>query len=167
MQNMTNGVGADGVIITASAKSDEIIAQAAKMSRKRGRIILVGVIGLNISRADFYEKELTFQVSCSYGPGRYDDRYEKGGTDYPLPFVRWTENRNFQAILYAIASGKLEVKSLITDRIKLDDYNKIYSNIGNKDAIASILEYPEDSNCLLYTSPSPRDRTRSRMPSSA
>jgi len=142
----TGNTGADGVIITASAKTDEIIAQAAKMSRKRGRIILVGVIGLNISRADFYEKELTFQVSCSYGPGRYDDRYEKEGIDYPLPFVRWTEQRNFSAVLDMISRGKLDVASLITDRVALQDYNKIYNNIASKDAIASILEYPDNAN---------------------
>jgi predicted dehydrogenase len=142
----TDNIGADGVIITASAKTDEIIAQCAKMSRKRGRIILVGVIGLNISRADFYEKELTFQVSCSYGPGRYDDSYEKGGIDYPLPFVRWTEQRNFKAVLQTIATGKLDVASLITERIPLGEFSKIYSNISNKESIASIIEYPEDSN---------------------
>lgn len=145
----TDGLGADGIIITASAKTDEIIAQAAKMSRKRGRIILVGVIGLNISRADFYEKELTFQVSCSYGPGRYDDRYEKEGIDYPLPYVRWTEKRNFQAILQAISAGKLDVGSLITERIPLSNFADIYSNISNKDSIASILEYPENSSSAV------------------
>ena len=134
------------MVITASAKTDEIIAQAAKMSRKRGRIILVGVIGLNISRADFYEKELTFQVSCSYGPGRYDDRYEKEGIDYPLPFVRWTEQRNFCAILDMISRGKLDVANLITDRVALVDYNKIYNNIASKDAIASILVYPDNAD---------------------
>ncbi len=143
---ITDSVGADGVIITASAKTDEIIADAAKMSRKRGRIILVGVIGLDISRADFYEKELTFQVSCSYGPGRYDDSYEKGGIDYPLPFVRWTEQRNFQAVLQMISTGRLVVSSLITERIALNDYEKIYGNIGSAESIASILEYPENSN---------------------
>ncbi len=146
VNSYTSNTGADGVVITASAKTDEIIAQAAKMSRKRGRIILVGVIGLNISRADFYEKELTFQVSCSYGPGRYDDRYEKEGIDYPLPFVRWTEQRNFSAILDMISRGKLDVNSLITDRVPILEYNKIYNNIGNKDAIASILVYPENAN---------------------
>jgi len=144
--NITDGIGADGVIITASAKTDEIIAQAAKMSRKRGRIVLVGVIGLNISRADFYEKELSFQVSCSYGPGRYDDRYEKEGIDYPLPFVRWTEKRNFMAVLQAIATKKLDVASLVTERILLQDFEKIYNNISNQDSIASILEYPENSS---------------------
>ena len=146
VMELTDGIGADGVIITASAKTDELISDAAKMSRKRGRIILVGVIGLNISRADFYEKELTFQVSCSYGPGRYDDNYEKAGIDYPLPFVRWTEQRNFKAILQTISSGKLEVNSLITERVPLADYNKIYANISSGGSIASILEYSENSN---------------------
>ncbi len=148
----TDGIGCDAVLITASAKTDEIIAQAAKMSRKRGRIVLVGVIGLNISRADFYEKELTFQVSCSYGPGRYDDRYEKEGIDYPLPFVRWTEKRNFQAVLQSVSSGKLNVKELITERIPLVDFAKIYSNISNQDSIASILEYPENSSNAVTVS---------------
>lgn len=146
VMEQTEGMGADGVIITASGKSDEIISQAAKMSRKRGRIILVGVIGLNISRADFYEKELTFQVSCSYGPGRYDDNYEKGGNDYPLPFVRWTEQRNFRAVLQMIAAGRLDVTSLITERVKLSDFGTVYNNISNKASIASILEYPEESS---------------------
>ncbi len=141
----TQNIGADGVIITASAKTNDIIAQAAQMSRKRGRIILVGVIGLHISRADFYEKELSFQVSCSYGPGRYDDNYEKAGNDYPLPYVRWTEKRNFEAVLQAIATGKLNVSSLISERIPLAEFSKIYNNISNKESIASILEYPDDS----------------------
>jgi len=96
VKQSTNEIGADSVIITASNKSDEIIHQAAQMSRKRGRIVLVGVIGLNINRADFYEKELSFQVSCSYGPGRYDENYELKGQDYPIGYVRWTEKRNFE-----------------------------------------------------------------------
>jgi predicted dehydrogenase/threonine dehydrogenase-like Zn-dependent dehydrogenase len=139
---VTKNVGADGVLITASAKTDEIISQAAKMSRKRGRIVLVGVIGLNISRAEFYEKELSFQVSCSYGPGRYDEDYEQRGNDYPLPFVRWTEKRNFEAILHAIASGKLSVKEMITEVVDLENYQTIYGEIGTKKSIASILKYP-------------------------
>lgn len=144
---LTGGIGADGVIITASAKNNDIIRQAAHMSRKRGRIVLVGVIGLDISRADFYEKELTFQVSCSYGPGRYDEAYEQKGNDYPLPFVRWTEKRNFEAVLHAISSGKLEVQSLITEKVPLEDFRQIYDNIsGGGNSIASILIYPEESN---------------------
>src|SRR6185436_10116460 len=89
---MTGGDGVDGVLITASTASHDVIAQSAQMTRKRGRLVLVGVVGLNINRADFYEKELTFQVSCSYGPGRYEASYEEKALDYPLAFVRWTEN---------------------------------------------------------------------------
>ena len=146
VENITGFVGADGVVITASAKSDEIISQAARMSRKRGRIILVGVVGLNLSRAEFYEKELTFQVSCSYGPGRYDDNYEQQGLDYPLPFVRWTERRNFEAILQAIALGKVRVNELISEVVPLEDYLQIYGEIGLSKSIASILRYNESPN---------------------
>ncbi len=145
VNELTNNVGVDAVIITASNKSNDIISNSAKMSRKRGRIVLVGVIGLNISRADFYEKELTFQVSCSYGPGRYDDEYEQKGNDYPLPFVRWTEKRNFETVLNAISSGKLNVKPLITEQIPLSNFEKIYGDIGTSRAIASILSYEDQS----------------------
>lgn len=148
VEEHTNGVGADGVIITASNKSNDIISNAAQMSRKRGRIILVGVIGLDISRADFYEKELTFQVSCSYGPGRYDEAYEQKGQDYPLPFVRWTEKRNFEAVLSAISNGKLDVKSLITEELPLEDFQKIYGNIGSSKSIATLLKYSSDQKQL-------------------
>jgi len=140
--DITQGLGADGVLITASTKSNDVISQAAQMSRKRGRIILVGVVGLNINRADFYEKELSFQVSCSYGPGRYDDQYEQKGIDYPLSFVRWTEKRNFKAILDAIKNGSLNVKDLITEKVPLVDYDKIYHNMDFNKSIASILVYP-------------------------
>jgi predicted dehydrogenase/threonine dehydrogenase-like Zn-dependent dehydrogenase len=144
VNNATNTIGADAVIITASNTGNDIISQSAKMSRKRGRIVLVGVIGLDISRADFYEKELTFQVSCSYGPGRYDDDYENKGNDYPLPFVRWTEKRNFEAVLQAIASRSIKVEDLITERVKLNDYQQIYADMSGKGSIASILLYPEN-----------------------
>ena len=111
------------------------------MCRKRGRIILVGVIGLDISRSDFYEKEISFQVSCSYGPGRYDEDYEQKGNDYPIGYVRWTEKRNFEAVLNAISKKILDVKPLITDRIPLEDFQKIYSDMSNSKSIAAILEY--------------------------
>lgn len=141
VESFTNGIGVDGVIITASNKSNEIISQSANMCRKRGRIVLVGVIGLDISRADFYEKEITFQVSCSYGPGRYDDEYEQKGNDYPIGYVRWTEKRNFEAILNAISKGTLDVKPLITESLLLEDYKKIYGDMANSRSIASILKY--------------------------
>ncbi|MBS4040775.1 MAG: bi-domain-containing oxidoreductase [Flavobacteriales bacterium] len=143
VEEQTHGIGADGVIITASAKNNDIISQAARMSRKRGRIVLVGVIGLELSRAEFYEKELSFQVSCSYGPGRYDENYEQKGIDYPLPFVRWTEKRNFETILQAISSGRIHVKEMITEEVPLQEYLKIYGEIGTSKSIASILKYDE------------------------
>jgi len=159
VEEYTEGIGADSVIITASAKNNDIIAQAAQMSRKRGRIILVGVVGLNISRADFYEKELTFQVSCSYGPGRYDEDYEQKGTDYPLPFVRWTENRNFQAILASIAAGKLKVKELITEVVPLEEYQKIYGAIGSSKSIASLIKYTAEESTKEANTLKISDRT--------
>ena len=140
----TNQVGCDAVIITASNPSNEIISQSAQMSRKRGRIVLVGVIGLDIKRSDFYEKELSFQVSCSYGPGRYDSSYEEGGNDYPLPYVRWTEKRNFEAVLNALTNGTLNVDSLITERVPFENYSEIYDNIGKGNSIASLLVYDTD-----------------------
>ena len=141
IESYTNGIGADGVMITASNKSNEIISQSANMCRQRGRIVLVGVIGLNISRADFFKKEITFQVSCSYGPGRYDEEYEQKGHDYPVGYVRWTEKRNFEAILSALSKGNLDVKPLITERVPLKDYKKIYGDMSNSKSIASIIEY--------------------------
>ena len=124
VNNWTDGVGADAVLITASTKSNQLISEAAQMSRKRGRIVLVGVIGLDIARSDFYEKELSFQVSCSYGPGRYDESYELKGNDYPLPFVRWTEQRNFQAVLNAISHKQLNVEPLITENCRTGSVSK-------------------------------------------
>lgn len=141
VEQLTDSIGADAVLITASTKSNEVISQSAAMSRKRGRIILIGVIGLDIQRADFYKKELSFQVSCSYGPGRYDEDYEFKGNDYPLAFVRWTEKRNFETILNAIERKKIDVTSLITERVPLENYITIYNNLS-KGAIASIIEYP-------------------------
>ena len=140
----TGGKGVDGVIIAASATGDDIVHQAASACRKRGRIVLVGVVDLNLRRGDFYEKEITFQVSCSYGPGRYDEKYEQGGQDYPFGFVRWTEQRNFEAVLEAIRAGQLRVKELITHRFPLEDaagmYDKVLHDPG---ALGVIIEYPE------------------------
>lgn len=143
-QEITQNVGVDAVIITASNSSNDVISQAARMSRKRGRIVLVGVIGLNLRRADFYEKELTFQVSCSYGAGRYDADYEQYGQDYPIGFVRWTAKRNFETVLKTIALGRLNVKPLITEVIDFQNYNQVYGNLGKSKSIATIFKYRED-----------------------
>ena len=143
----SRGVGVDGVIITASTKSNDPVTQAARMSRKRGRIILVGVIGLELSRADFYEKELTFQVSCSYGPGRYDPSYEEQGNDYPLAFVRWTEQRNFEAILDMMSGGQIDVKPLITHRIKFENASDAYELLTtDKTALGILLQFESESS---------------------
>lgn len=136
----TNQVGVDGVIITAASGSDELIAQAAQMCRKRGRIILTGVTGLDLKRSDFYEKELSFQVSCSYGPGRYEISYEQQGLDYPIGFVRWTEQRNFEAVLAAMAAGQLQVDKLIGTRVALSGFAGIYNKMDGQHG-ASLLQY--------------------------
>lgn len=141
----SRGQGVDGVIITASTKSSDPVTQAARMCRKRGRIVLVGVTGLELNRADFYEKELTFQVSCSYGPGRYDPNYEDKGQDYPVGFVRWTEQRNFEAVLDMLASGHLDVKPLITHRFAFEDAPQAYQALtDNRSALGILLQYKSD-----------------------
>ena len=115
----TNNIGIDGAIITASTTSTSPIHVAAESCRQKGRIILVGVTGLNLRRDLFYKKEISFQVSCSYGPGRYDPIYEDLGIDYPIGFVRWTEKRNFESILKSFSEGKIKTDKLITDRIDI------------------------------------------------
>ncbi len=142
-QAFSRGRGVDAVIITASTKSNEPVSQAANMCRQRGRIVLVGVVGLELSRADFYEKELSFQVSCSYGPGRYDANYEEGGNDYPLGFVRWTEQRNFEAVLDLLASGRLDVAPLISHRFALERAVEAYDLLSSGGpSLGILLQYP-------------------------
>lgn len=137
----TSGYGVDGTIITAANKNNDIISQSAKICRKRGKIVLVGVTGLNLNRDDFYKKELNFQVSCSYGPGRYDDNYEINGNDYPLPYVRWTEKRNFETVLNAISQGQINIKPLVSKIVQLDKFKDVYSS---EDSIASIFKYSKN-----------------------
>jgi predicted dehydrogenase/threonine dehydrogenase-like Zn-dependent dehydrogenase len=142
-QAFSRGRGVDGVVITAATKSDEVMHQAATMCRKRGRIALVGVVGLNLRRDDFFKKEITFQVSASYGPGRYDPLYEEKGQDYPLGFVRWTEQRNFEAVLDMMAAGTLDIKSLISHRFAIDDALRAYQMISDHSALGIVIEYPQ------------------------
>ncbi|KEI35429.1 putative zinc-binding dehydrogenase [Francisella sp. W12-1067] len=140
--DFSKGFGVDGVIITASTKESEPVAQAAKMSRKRGRIVLVGVTGLELNRSDFYEKELSFQVSCSYGPGRYDSNYENEGNDYPIGYVRWTEQRNFEAVLDMLSKKQLNVEPLITHRFEFDDAVNAYDVLTTENySLGVILNY--------------------------
>ena len=144
--------GVDAVIISASTSSNEPVSQAAKMCRKKGRIVLVGVSGLNLSRDDFYEKELSFQVSCSYGPGRYDSNYEENGNDYPIGYVRWTEQRNFEAVLDLMSSKSLDVEKLISHSFDLEEAKKAYDLVfDSKDSLGIILNYSHQNDQLSKT----------------
>ncbi|MDA8109069.1 MAG: bi-domain-containing oxidoreductase [Betaproteobacteria bacterium] len=141
-EEFTSGRGIDGVIIAAATSSSDPVRKAARVSRKRGRIVLVGVTGLELSRADFYEKELSFQVSCSYGPGRYDPAYEDKGQDYPLAYVRWTEQRNFQAVLDMMADGRLDAAPLVSHRFPLAEAERAYALIsGDAPHLGVLFEY--------------------------
>jgi threonine dehydrogenase-like Zn-dependent dehydrogenase len=141
----SRGRGVDAVLVAAATKSDEPIHQAALMCRKRGRIVLVGVTGLKLSRDDFYKKELSFQVSSSYGPGRYDPSYEEGGQDYPIGFVRWTEQRNFEAVLDMMAEGKVAVEPLISQRFPLDRALEAYQLLEQgSSSLGVLLEYGDE-----------------------
>ena len=141
-KSFSRGHGVDGVIITASSKSNDPVKQAAQISRQRGRIILVGVVGLDLDREDFYEKELNFQVSCSYGPGRYDPSYEEDGNDYPIGHVRWTEQRNFEAVLDMLADGHIDVKPLISARFDFTNAVSAYDELtSNSSSLGILLDY--------------------------
>lgn len=139
----SRGRGVDGVLVTATTRSSEPMRQAPQMCRTRGRIVLVGVTGLELSRDDFYKKEISFQVSCSYGPGRYDPGYEEKGRDYPVGHVRWTEQRNFEAVLDLLADRRLSVASLVSHRWPLDRADAAYDVIaGSEPSLGIIIEYP-------------------------
>jgi len=145
-----HGRGIDAVLVTASAQSSEPIRQAAQMSRQRGRIVLVGVTGLELSRDDFYKKELSFQVSCSYGPGRYDAAYEEGGQDYPVGFVRWTVQRNFEAVLDQLACKALDPAPLLSHRFPFARAAEAYDLLtGGAPSLGILLEYPERPLAVL------------------
>lgn len=140
----SRGRGVDAVLIAANTSSDELMHQSAQMSRKRGRIVLVGVTGLSLSRADFYEKELSFQVSCSYGPGRYDVDYENKGNDYPFAYVRWTQQRNFEAFLDVLSQKSIDTNTLISHRYAISEAESAYALLERGEGMAILLEYPQD-----------------------
>jgi len=142
---VTNGKGADAVLITASTKSNEPINLAGGIARDRGRVVAVGAVGLEIPRKAFYEKELSVYVSRSYGPGRYDPEYEQFGHDYPVGYVRWTENRNMQAFLQLLAEGRINVRELITHRYPIEQASQAYdlmSAESGESFIGIVITYP-------------------------
>jgi len=142
-EDFSRGRGVDGVCIAAATSSSEPVRHAARMCRKRGRIVLVGVAGLELARSDFYEKELSFRVSCSYGPGRYDREYEQQGHDYPAGFVRWTAQRNFEAVLDLLADRRLDVDELISHRFPMERADQAYDLLAEGSAsLGVLLRYP-------------------------
>ncbi len=145
--NLTKNKGVDGTLITASTPSSDPINLASEVTRKNGRIIQIGSTGLNLKREFFYKKELNFKVSCSYGPGRYDSNYEKKGIDYPIEYVRWTENRNFLSILNALEKRILNFEPLITHKFQFHDALDAYTLLSSKEnALAILFIYSKDIN---------------------
>ncbi|MCA9119935.1 MAG: bi-domain-containing oxidoreductase [Planctomycetaceae bacterium] len=151
VETLTGGLGADAVLITASTKSNAPIELAANAVRQKGRVVLVGVVGLELDRRPFYFREAEFVVSCSYGPGRYDPQYEEGGHDYPAAYVRWTQQRNMQAVLDLMGSGRLDVSPLISHRFAIDEATKAYDLIekGEQPYLGILLDYPEAGSSRL------------------
>ena len=148
VDSMTDGHGADAVLICASTPSDDLIRTAPQLTRLKGRVVAVGDVGMNIERRPYYDKEIELVISRSYGPGRYDPAYENRGVDYPLPYVRWTQGRNMESFLELVARGDVDVESLITHRYPIDEGEEAYRLVSgeNKEhAVAIVLEYPGDS----------------------
>jgi len=140
----TSGFGADATIITAATKSDEPVYQAMKMTRKKGKVVVVGAVGLHLQRSPFYEKEIDFLISCSYGPGRYDKDYEERGIDYPYAYVRWTENRNMQEYLKLLSENKINFKALISKEYSIEEASKAYESLKSESRpLGVLLKYKE------------------------
>ncbi|MBV9987997.1 MAG: bi-domain-containing oxidoreductase [Chitinophagaceae bacterium] len=168
VSRMTEGTGADGVIITASSGSSAIISEAMKACRKKGRVIIVGDIGLNLTRSDFYAKELDIFISTSYGPGRYDAQYEEKGVDYPLPYVRWTEKRNMHEYLRLIAENRISFDKFNIRQIEIENAPNAYNDLADNanKPLFIILKYTTDKNEIsrkidfVKTAPAPVKKDR-------
>lgn len=165
VHKLTEGFGADAVIITAATASNEVMHQAMQATRRKGRIVLVGDVGLNLNRGDMYQKELDFFISTSYGPGRYDPSYEEGGQDYPIAYVRWTENRNMEQYLNLIATGKLTFDHMAPKRYSIDHARDAYESLkGGDKPLVVLLEYPEtaasSSTVTLRQTPATKEKIK-------
>ena len=143
VRNWTNGYGADAVLFTAATHSDEPLSQSFRMCRKKGKVVLLGVSGMNINRGDMYKDEIDFVISTSYGPGRYDPEYENKGVEYPYAYVRWTENRNIYSFLELVRDGKINIEKTGPKIYSVDEADKAYDGIQNDPGnhIITILDY--------------------------
>jgi predicted dehydrogenase len=159
----TRGRGADAVVIAAGTDSNGPIELAGDVSRRKGRVIVVGAVRMDVPRRSYYERELSLMVSCSYGPGRYDPQYELEGVDYPLAYVRWTEQRNLEAFVDLLAAGRLDVRRLITHRIPLSDAGQAYALLDDdatERSLGIVLTYPSALPALASTVAVPRTGSR-------
>lgn len=147
VEAITDGHGADAVLFTAATSSNEPLSTAFKMCKRKGRVVLVGVSGMEINRGDIYKKELDFLISTSYGPGRYDANYEQKGLDYPFAYVRWTENRNMEEYLRLVNSGAVNLDEMINATFPIEQVEEAYEQLKNGPApkpIITILDYGEE-----------------------
>jgi predicted dehydrogenase/threonine dehydrogenase-like Zn-dependent dehydrogenase len=144
VRHKTDGHGVDATVITAASQSDAIVQQAMEITRKKGRVVIVGAVGLGLSRSPFYEKEIDFLISCSYGPGRYDEKYEEKGLDYPYAYARWTENRNMQEYLRLVGEGKVHLGSILEREYDLSQTPQAYQELqtGLERPLGVLLRYP-------------------------
>lgn len=145
VQQISGGIGADGVIVTAASQNEKLLTESFRLCRRKGRVVLVGDVPMRLDRGDLYRKEIDFYISTSYGPGRYDQRYEEQGLDYPVGYVRWTENRNMQEYLRLLASGAVEVDALIGSVRPLVEAPQAYQALRSADSapLMVLLEYPQ------------------------
>ena len=162
VEALTGGYGADGVIITAASRSSAIVHTAFQMCRRKARVVCVGAVGLDIDRNDIYQKELDFLISTSYGPGRYDERYEERGLEYPIGYVRWTENRNMQEVLSLMAEGRLQVADMVSEIYPVEQAGEAYRSIetAQPKPLMVLLSYPNEpkrENRIVLHAPAPHD----------
>jgi predicted dehydrogenase len=162
MLRLSDGAGADAVIVTASSSSPQVIAEALRCCRRKARVVVVGDVSLQIERADLYAKELDLLISTSYGPGRYDPFYEEGGQDYPLPYVRWTENRNMRAYLALLAAGELRLEPLRAGVFEVDAASAAYEALKTDHRMIAVLSYPARQQAERRRVALPRTGARSR-----
>src|ERR671916_449435 len=142
----TRGRGADAVLLTAATQSDEPVELAGEISRLRGRVVAVGLVGMNVPRQSYFQRELTLRVSMSYGPGRYDPEYEERGHDYPVGYVRWTERRLIGYFFEEVAAGRIRLAELITHEFTIADGKDAYAALSDPGRIAILLRYPRPSS---------------------